>query len=144
MPIPIGHCSCLFVASPLHTNILIYISFKIWLQTLELESDSWKIQVALVNCFLCLYAFIIVEGRHSSRTDGCKPCESACKVSALSSHWTCIAIWFTFCAENLHRYQSMWKIYLSFIQAFITNVLVNAKASSMKVFLHTFPNVINW
>lgn len=54
-------------------------------------------------------------GRHSSRTDGCKPCESACKVSALSSHWTCIAIWFTFCAENLHRYQSMWKIYLSFI-----------------------------
>jgi hypothetical protein len=42
-------------------DILIYISFKIWLQTVELESNSQKIQVALVNCFLCLYAFIMVE-----------------------------------------------------------------------------------
>jgi len=41
----------------------------------------------------------------------CKPCESTCKVSALSSHWTSIAIWFTFCAENLHGYQSMWQIF---------------------------------
>lgn len=48
--------------------------------------------------------------------DQCEPCKSTCEVSTLSSHWTCIAIWFTFCAENLRTNQQ--------VRIFINKLLV--------------------
>lgn len=30
------------------------------------------------------------------------PCIGTCKMFAVCSHWTCIAIWLALCTENLH------------------------------------------